>query len=423
MTHTEHSLVRIFVAAGLIFGLDASQRALADGGNVFAFRAVATHLCSAGYAGTWTGPDLAGNSDPSNASKWTLEGYAGWTQEFPGKILDKRTTVWGGGPWSCSAHAWRSVAVTPGKRYQYKLRARSVDNVEVEPAKLEWWTELKGGGSTSRSSSSSYKTKTITTILNRSSTKLWFHCKLSGDYPARATWPYVQFSGNATLKQVVYDPQMELSETDVRLNSDDPGGSTTSLTLGLNSLSFADEPTSWSVDWGDGAVESQPLLNANHEHVYEIPDGDSHSWMATLNGSNQAGSGSDSAMVTVLRQPDIALSLNGVSLADGDTFQLDVLNEQFFDVSLGDSAGFVEEVAFSIPGKLEERWSNLWYLDYLSNLFDEDDIGQSFPLTAQISNTGLGKNSDTVTINLAIVPEPVSVLLFVGLAAFIRRRG
>jgi hypothetical protein len=91
------------------------------------------------------------------------------------------------------------------------------------------------------------------------------------------------------------------------------------------------------------------------------------------------------------------------------------------DLSLLGSLGFIEQAAFSAPGRLDISGPDL---AFSGTVFTQDDIGQTFSLTALVSNTGLGVNSDAITVNLAITPEPTSVLLLAvgGLAGTWRRR-
>jgi hypothetical protein len=80
---------------------------------------------------------------------------------------------------------------------------------------------------------------------------------------------------------------------------------------------------------------------------------------------------------------------------------------------MADSQGYIESATFWISGKLNRTGTGLSY-DAL--LFGESDIGETFPLTVTVSNTGAGVNSDSMTVNLSVVPEPASLGLL-GLAA------
>ena len=219
----------------------------------------------------------------------------------------------------------------------------------------------------------------------------------------------------ATLRQVVYDPQLDIAEDTIRINSDAPGGLTAEVSLGLHSLSFADDPTAWSIDWGDGSIEPDPTLNASHAHEYTIPSGTSAVWTASFSGSNEAGSDLDTAMVELLSRPDIALSVNGLPVLDGGVVEFDVVNDPVLDLSLLDSLGFLEATSFFVPERLDWNGTSL---TLMTSIFDESDIGGLFPLTATISNTGLGINADALTINLSIVPEPSTAVLL-SMAAFV----
>ena len=82
-------------------------------------------------------------------------------------------------------------------------------------------------------------------------------------------------------------------------------------------------------------------------------------------------------------------------------------------LSLADSQGYIESATFWISGKLDRRGHDLRYAVVL---LGESDIGETFPLTVTVSNTGMGVNSDSMTVNLSVVPEPASLGLL-GLAA------
>ena len=81
---------------------------------------------------------------------------------------------------------------------------------------------------------------------------------------------------------------------------------------------------------------------------------------------------------------------------------------QSLSLSLLQSAGFIEQASFSIPGRLDVTGADL---TYSGEAFSLADIGQMFSLTAAISNSGLGTNFDTMTLNLMVVPEPATISL------------
>ena len=121
----------------------------------------------------------------------------------------------------------------------------------------------------------------------------------------------------------------------------------------------------------------------------------------------------------MLSQPDIALSVNGQSVFDGETIEIDIINYPVLDLSLLESLGYIEATSFFIPGRLDWSDSNLVLG---TSIFDEFDIGQVFSLEASISNTGFGINSDYLAVNLSVIPEPSTAMLLGVSGCFVCRR-
>lgn len=313
----------------------------------------------------------------------------------------------------------RSVSVTPGKRYRYEVKGREQRSVVTGFVNVDWWGDISGGPSTARYSSTSYQTASVTYVPGGGSMTVRVGARITASPVAELYHDYAEYDW-ATLRQVVYDPQLDIAETSIRVNSDTPGGSTASVALGLNSLSFADAPDAWSVDWGDGQVDQNPTLNAYAAHSYMIPSGNLATWTAMFQGSNGAGSDFDVATIEVLRQPDIALTVNGESVLDGGSLTLNILRDSVLDLSLLDSLGYIESANLLIPERLNWSGSDL---TLSASIFDQSDIGQVFPLTAMISNTGAGTNADLMTVNLSIIPEPATLtLLALGGLIMMRRQ-
>jgi hypothetical protein len=175
------------------------------------------------------------------------------------------------------------------------------------------------------------------------------------------------------------------------------------------------------MNWGDGVIESNPTFNS-HSHTYSIASGNSQTWTSTFSGTNQAGTVFDIDTVTILRQPDIALLVNDMFVIDGQTVVLDILDDPTLDLSLLNSEGYLEGASFQIDGKLNQTGSDLVSFLYSGNLFDESDIGLTYSLTAGVYNTGLGVNSDSLNVNLSVVPEPATLLLLGLGAVMVRKR-
>ena len=113
---------------------------------------------------------------------------------------------------------------------------------------------------------------------------------------------------NISLRQVIYDPQLDIVESDLFITEDMLDGSMATVGLTLNDLSFADTPTSWNIDWGDGAIDYDPVLNSLNQHVYDISVG-AQVFTATLYGTNQAGEFSESIQIDVVPEPTTLLLL------------------------------------------------------------------------------------------------------------------
>lgn len=119
---------------------------------------------------------------------------------------------------------------------------------------------------------------------------------------------------NISLQQVVYNPQLDIMESSINITSDMIEGSSATIGLTLNNLSYADMPTSWSIDWGDGILENNPTLNFFNEHIYDISGG-INQYTATLYGINQAGEFSESIQINVIPEPATLLLFAIGSLA------------------------------------------------------------------------------------------------------------
>ncbi|MBI9016282.1 MAG: hypothetical protein JEZ07_03365 [Phycisphaerae bacterium] len=217
---------------------------------------------------------------------------------------------------------------------------------------------------------------------------------------------------NIQLYQVVYSPVLEIAPNVIRINTNSPSGSVADINVALNSLSYPDEPTSWSMDWGDGVTISKPDLNETYSHSFTIANGLSQEWALGFSGDNNAGSSLVEAEVTVLKQPALEFTINGQALENGDTFTVDILDDTQLTLNALFSQGFIEEVSFTIPDKVESAGSMPADYLYMGSPFDYSDLGQTYPLTVKVSNTGLGTNEDSITINLYIGTSEGDVVHF-----------
>ncbi len=190
---------------------------------------------------------------------------------------------------------------------------------------------------------------------------------------------------NVGLYQVVYDPDISISQNEIRVNSDLPNGISAAVSLTLNDhTDYADALTSQSMNWGDGETDNSIALNSSYSHRYSIENNNDRyqTWNAILSGTNQAGTDMDISVITILRQPLIDLKVNSISVSDGETIEVDILNDPILDLSLLDSLGYTEGASLVIDGLLNQTGVGVWNFSYSGSLFDESDIGTIYPLSA-----------------------------------------
>jgi len=159
-------------------------------------------------------------------------------------------------------------------------------------------------------------------------------------------------------------------------------------------------------DFGNGIPTALALpLPATVSHEYTLsPSMKSWTYTAIASMTNGLGGAGSQITVTILRQPDVALTIDGQTVIDGATVEVEP--GRLLQLSLANSLGYIEQRSFSIGGGLS----------YSGILFGDSDLGQTYPLTVGVSNTGAGINADSMTVNLSVVPEPASLGLL-GLAA------
>jgi len=220
---------------------------------------------------------------------------------------------------------------------------------------------------------------------------------------------------------VNYDPPLLTLTPDVaRINTSDPSGDSAVVQWTVAS-SGGSAAASGELFFGDGAssVLTMPLPRTLDHGYSLLPGEDSHTFTASASATNAGGTGNASADIRILRQPDVALLVNGLAVLDGETIEVEA--DELLSLSLVGSLGYIEERNFAITGLLDQSGAGA---DYLGTLFGDPDIGQVHSLTVGASNTGSGVNSDSMTVNLSVVPEPatLTLLAFGGLAVLRRRR-
>jgi parallel beta-helix repeat protein len=187
-------------------------------------------------------------------------------------------------------------------------------------------------------------------------------------------------------------PIIALSSNAICTNTMTPGGNILQVLLRADQTR-GDVPDTAILDFGDGASTSLSLpLPTTVTHEYSLASGEnSRTFTSSASARNFYGDGSAATTFTILRQPEIALSVNEVSAEDNSITQVNVVKYPVLNLSLCDSLGFIENVRFQIPSKgLDVSGTDL---TYSGTVFDQSDIGKVFSLLTTISNTGTGVNS------------------------------
>lgn len=353
-------------------------------------------------AAVWVGPNLVTNGDFSvfNGVGWSFNSVK-WL------FFDGYTAC----NWGKDQTMFQQIYTQPGKRYRVSGQSYAyhsgVGPVEQRTKigfgglETDWWNPGFSKVLTTKTTEGIYEYEVGSFVLTHD---------VINDFLLGSM---LSAFDNLGLYQVVYSPTVSISQKQngVRINSNTPGGSSANISLTLNNATgFADALTSWSMNWGDGAIEPSPTFNS-HSHTYSIASGNSQTWTSTFSGTNQAATVFDTDTVTILRQPDIALLVNDMFVIDGQTVAIDIFDNPTLDLSLLYSKGYLEGASFQIDGKLNQTGSDLASFLYLGNLFDESDVGLTYSLTAGVYNTGLGVNSDWLSVNLSVVPEPATLFL------------
>ncbi len=367
-------------------------------------------LISQGHSGEWVGPNLVTNGGfGSNLSGWEQwPNY--WSCSQGRAILRDSHKDFGG-----SGTLYQMITAQSGKRYRVtgEMQTSHISH-EAQIGFDSWWgfPEINTGWQ----SYTQPQTKSIIGIAPADS--IYVSLKARGVPAVEA------FFDNISFNQIVYDPQVSISTNEIRINSSTPNGAQANVNLSFDSLcDYADALTSWSMNWGDGHIDSNPTLGISHTHSYSIANNNerSQSWQGVFSGNNQAGTDSKTANITVLRQPVANLMVDGLLVADGDTIEINIFEDSNLDLSLFNSLGYTEGASFTIDGLLDQGGIGIWNFSYSGSLFDESDIGKIYSLNAGVYNTGLGDSADYMNVHLNIVPEPASVLLL-GFGVFLIRR-
>ena len=237
-------------------------------------------------AGMWVGSNLVTNGNFSN-------GFSGWSNTTDFTWSSGEVTIQNGNDRTMT----QSVSVETGKRYRV-----SGNSFAYKASHLagQGWTRVTSTGISSTDwwtgkQSESFSYKSAEGISSGTSTSI------------QLTWDVVTYSmgiffggfDDIGLHQVIYDPQIDITEDYLELNA---VSSLATAGLNLQDLSFADTPTNWWIDWGDGIIDYNPTLNALAEHTYDTSGG-VMDYTATFYGENQAGNMMDTVGITIVPEP------------------------------------------------------------------------------------------------------------------------
>ncbi len=256
---------------------------------------------SSSLAGIWQSSDLLNN----NWSEWSYD--SNWNS-YKSRVNGSNLQV---GLYSSGSYvfnmnvdikgtATKSVNVITGKRYKYQVRGKRKSYITQLPISSEWWIDVAGENRSSASSSSNYRKRNITFIARQNSATLKTISHFEAAPVGVCYCCYSDFD-YATLKQVIYNPQLDIQEND--LTVDFANLSSKTVNLNLLDLSFADTPDNWWIDWGDGTIDYNPTLNSIASHEYNLTEGYGQTWTATLYGENVAGSMSDTIEISAVPEP------------------------------------------------------------------------------------------------------------------------
>ena len=196
-------------------------------------------------------------------------------------------------------------------------------------------------------------------------------------------------------------PVIALSCSNTKINTNTSGGDSTGVTLSVNQTG-GETPDTATLYFGDGTSINLSLpLPQTITHNYSLTCGDNSKTFAASVLADSYTDGGATANITILRQPKIVLSVNGLSVEEGNTIKINIREEPVLNLSLVNSLGYIEKAEFIISSKgLDVSGTNL---TYSGALFDQSNIGKVFPLLASVSNSGSGVNTDTIIVNLRIV--------------------
>lgn len=238
------------------------------------------------YAGTWMGANLVQNGSFEsgfnyweNSDRWELFQYTGSSEHC----------AWSRGWTTKQKRLTQSVVVEAGKRYQlygcsYSPWRNYISVTGGLDLYVSWYKTPHGMIGNSKSIIGVASAGGESLIKLQAQGQTW-----------DGSFDYIK------LRQVVYDPQIDIVEDAITAQAGSDG-LTANVGITLNDLSFADTPTNWWIDWGDGNIDLKPKLNSFAEHTYDLTSGITD-YTASLYGENQAGNITDTVDITIVPEP------------------------------------------------------------------------------------------------------------------------
>ena len=201
---------------------------------------------------------------------------------------------------------------------------------------------------------------------------------------------------HAILWEPVTEPAtLALTPNHIRINTSVPGGASASVTF-TTALTAGSQPDSGTITFGDTSTTGLgvPLPSAA-DHTYTLGVGvNSQTFNASVSATNSGGTGNASASVTILRAPQVAVTVSGDQVTDG---QHVTLFGPSVTLDLSGSQGYIEN--FSMMNIATGfSWTGQTWTGNVSNVFGASGV------TFTVSNTGDGAN--TSLMNVVFLPQP-----------------
>ncbi|MEI8195703.1 MAG: PEP-CTERM sorting domain-containing protein [Phycisphaerae bacterium] len=375
------------------------------------FAAAVASLCLAttlASAAQWDGPNLIQNGTfDQGLSSWTVK-LGSWSWNY----WSAKSTYNGGiqGNYADSGISpdtalQQTVSLVSGKRYSVSGDGYSLYNpYAVVYGRLAGFIDASGLVRTDKwlpSPTPNPSYKSVTGIAASNSTVV--SCVAS--VYVNQSWSGVDCAfDNINLHQIVYTPQLQIAQSSIRVNTNNALDPSATGSLTFNSLSIPDDPTANAINWGDGSTDNNLPINTTQAHTYSMTSGNTQDFTVTFTGTNQADTASTTALVQLLRHPTTLMTINNTAITNGQTVR--VWSGAYTILDPSNSQGYIENSSLVIPGRVNQSSPNL---SPAAVRFNAGDAGTTFTLTANVSNTGQGANSDTLIVNLLVANANVGL--------------